>query len=105
MLDRPHCEEEIEISAIPGTSAGAMNVVALKAGLIRGGREGARENLVWFWSRVAAVTDARWSDCISALARATEGSPAFRAVEAATKLLSSYAYGPMLRNPLERIFE
>lgn len=111
-LDRLLCEEDVEIAGISGTSAGAMNAVALKAGLVRGGREGARENLAWFWGRVGAVTDARWSDWISALAptapalaRAIEWSPAFRAMEAATKLLSPYAYGPMLRNPLERILE
>ena len=111
-LDRLLCEEDIEIAAISGTSAGAMNAVALKAGLVRGGRDGARENLAWFWGRIGAVTDARWSDWISALAptapalaRAIEWSPAYRAMEATTRLMSPYAYGPMLRNPLARILD
>lgn len=109
-LDRLLCEEDIEIAAISGTSAGAMNAVALKAGLVAGGREGARAELARFWGRIGAVTDARWSDWISALAptapalaRAIEWSPAFAAFDMTRRMLSPYAYGPLLRNPLERI--
>ncbi|SDE11495.1 patatin-like phospholipase family protein [Limimaricola pyoseonensis] len=109
-LDRLLAERDIEIAAISGTSAGAMNAAVLKAGLVRGGRDAARANLEWFWGRIGAVTDARWSDWISALAptapamaRAIEWSPAFRALEAATRMMSPYAYGPMLRNPLARV--
>lgn len=109
-LDRLLCEEDIEIAAISGTSAGAMNAAALKAGWAQGGRTGAREALIGFWGRVGAITDARWSDWIAAmtptapaLARAIEWSPAYKAFELTTRLMSPYAYGPMLRNPLERI--
>ena len=35
---------EIGIAAISGTSAGALNGAALKAGMVQGGREAAREN-------------------------------------------------------------
>ena len=59
VLDRLLQEEDIEIAAISGTSAGAMNGAALKAGLISGGREGARENLAWLWQQMGAVEDTR----------------------------------------------
>lgn len=53
VLDRLLEEDWLEISAISGTSAGAMNAVALAAGLMEGGREGARRVLRQFWTRVA----------------------------------------------------
>ena len=49
VLDRLLEEEDIEIAAISGTSAGALNGAALKAGLARGGREDARATLDWLW--------------------------------------------------------
>ena len=61
VLDRLLQEEELEILGIlgilgiSGTSAGALNGAALKAGMISGGREGARENLEWLWMQVAGV--------------------------------------------------
>ncbi len=56
VLDRLLEEESLEISAISGTSAGAMNAVALAAGLMDGGREGARRVLRQFWTRVAEIS-------------------------------------------------
>ena len=103
-------DEEIEIAAISGTSAGALNAAALKSGLVSGGREGARDNLRWFWEQVGAVTDERWSDWISgltpnagAMAKMIEMSPAYQAFDLTTKLMSPYLYGTALKNPLERI--
>ncbi len=56
VLDRLLEEEWLEIAAISGTSAGAMNAVALAAGLMDGGRTGARRVLRAFWSRVAELS-------------------------------------------------
>ena len=53
VLDRLLEDETLEIAGISGTSAGAMNAVALAAGLMDGGRESARANLRRFWQRVA----------------------------------------------------
>lgn len=53
VLDRLLEDERIEIAAISGTSAGAMNAVVLADGLMAGGRKGARESLRRFWSRVS----------------------------------------------------
>ena len=54
VLDRLLEEEWLEISGVSGTSAGAMNAVALAAGLMEGGREGARQCLRRFWEQVAS---------------------------------------------------
>jgi len=56
VLDRLLEDERIEISGISGTSAGAMNAVALADGLMRGGRSGAREALQRFWHRIAMTS-------------------------------------------------
>ncbi|WP_084360616.1 patatin-like phospholipase family protein [Hydrogenophaga palleronii] len=56
VLDRLLEDETLEISAISGTSAGAMNAVALAAGLMDGGREGAQRVLRQFWTRVAELS-------------------------------------------------
>lgn len=56
VLDRLLEEESLEISAISGTSAGAMNAVAMAAGLMDGGRAGARRVLREFWTRVAEIS-------------------------------------------------
>ena len=53
VLDRLLEDERLEIAGISGASAGAMNAVALAAGLMAGGREGARAALSRFWHRVA----------------------------------------------------
>lgn len=40
VLDRLLSDEDLDIAAISGTSAGALNGAALKAGMIEGGRAG-----------------------------------------------------------------
>ena len=55
VLDRLLAEEKIEIEAISGTSAGAMNAVVAANGLMLAGKEGARQGLKEFWR---AVSDA-----------------------------------------------
>ena len=56
VLDRLLEDETLEIAGVSGTSAGAMNAVALAAGLMEGGREGARAGLRRFWERVAQTS-------------------------------------------------
>jgi len=53
VLDRIFEDERIEIEAISGTSAGAMNAVVAADGLRKGGRDGARSALRDFWKAVS----------------------------------------------------
>ena len=54
VLDRLLEDGRLDISAVSGTSAGAMNAVALADGFVRGGVDGARQKLDDFWRAVAA---------------------------------------------------
>ncbi len=59
VLDRLLEEDDLEIAWVSATSAGAVNAVALAAGLIDGGREGARQRMRAVWTAVhrAGVPD------------------------------------------------
>ena len=110
MLDRLLDEPWIEIAGISGTSAGALNGAALKAGLARGSREAARENLDWLWEQVGAAGDLRMTTWMTAFApgpafvsQALEYSVGWSALDAVQRAVSPYAWGPFYRNPLERI--
>lgn len=52
-LERLLDESDIDIGAISGTSAGALNGAALVSGFAQGGREGARQRLRMLWTGVA----------------------------------------------------
>lgn len=105
-------DEDIEIAAISGTSAGALNAAALKSGWVANGRAGALENLDWLWTQIGAITDPMFTPWMSAAtptaelwAKAMEYSPAYAAFDMTTRLMSPYIYGPTLQNPLQRIVE
>ena len=53
VLDQLLEDGRIDFEGVSGTSAGAMNAVVLAHGLMTGGRDGAREALQAFWTRVA----------------------------------------------------
>ena len=112
VLDRLLEETEIEIAAVSGTSAGALNGAALKAGLVEGGRELARENLDWLWAQMGAVDDmalAGWMEPFfpapGLMSKMIEVSPLYAISDAASRMFSPYSYGPFYRNPLRRIAE
>ena len=110
VLDRLLEDDEIEIAGISGTSAGALNGAALKAGLIAGGAEAARENLDWLWRRVGSIGDmqlATWMTGMGpgagAVSKALELSLPYNFADAATRVFSPYLYGAFYRNPIEAI--
>jgi len=112
VLDRLLQDETIEIAGISGTSAGALNGAALKAGMMQGGRAGAREALDRLWRQVGAVGDmrlARWMQLFlpyqGAWSHLTARLAPFSPAETMTRLFSPYDYGPLYRNPLGRIVE
>ncbi len=110
VLDRLLDEEDIEIAAITGTSAGALNGAAFKSGMVHAGREGARACLDGLWKRMGAVGDMRiahWMRGIEPahVAQALEYSVPFSMAEAWSRLVSPYAYGPFYRNPLTPVVD
>jgi len=112
VLSRLLREEDIEIAAISGTSAGALNAAALKSGWVTNGREGAIENLEWLWGQIGGVTDPEFAPWMTAAgptveiwAKALKYSPAYTAFDMTTRMLSPYVYGPAMQNPLARIVQ
>ncbi len=104
LLDCP----EIEIAGISGTSAGALNGAALKAGLSLGSRAAAKENLAWVWEQVGAIDDPAmtpWLEAVApvAISHAIESSLPFAFADTLSRMVSPYASGPFYTNPLERI--
>lgn len=110
VLDRLLDDEDIEIAAISGTSAGALNGAAFKSGWMTGGREGAREMLDWLWGNMGAIKDLRlpaWMAAQTPFSQAfsdlMEFSPPYLFADAMTRMVSPYAYGPFYRNPLDPV--
>lgn len=110
VLDRLLDEEDVEVAAITGTSAGALNGAAFKSGIVMNGRDGARECLDTLWKRMGAVGDMRIAHWMRGLepaqvAQAIEYSIPFSVADAWSRMVSPYAYGPFFRNPLASVFD
>ena len=111
VCDRLLEDGRVEVAGISGTSAGALNGAAIKAGLAQGGPDAARENLAWLWGEVErqSSTLANWFAAAApgagAFAAGLELSPGFQALDAATRMVSPYAWGPLYANPLRPIVE
>ncbi len=101
-------DQDIEIAGVSGTSAGALNGIALKAGMLDGGREAARANLDWLWDQMGANHAAGFTDWLGvfgagAATSALEHSFPFMMADFASRMMSPYAYGPFYKHPLTDI--
>ncbi|MCX7289019.1 MAG: patatin-like phospholipase family protein [Rhodobacterales bacterium] len=110
VLDRLLEEDDLEIAGISGTSAGALNGAALKAGLLAGGRVAAQKRLDRLWTQVGEIGDFRlmpwvqpWLPAIRAWQDAAEAFMPISAQGLAAQLYSPYALGPAWKNPLEPV--
>lgn len=99
VLDRLLDEPELDIGWISATSAGAVNAVALAAGLAEGGRPAARDKLRTVWEAVheAGVPDLlRINPFLYGMTRASSLSQV-------ASLLSPYEFNPLGFDPLRRL--
>ncbi len=108
VLDRLLEEPGLEIAAISGTSAGALNGAAVKKGLAHGSVALAQDTLSDLWEAVGAITDPRfasWLDAANptAISQAIESSLPFQMADTLSRMISPYASGPFYRNPLSDI--
>ncbi len=103
VLDRL-LEDGWSLDGISGTSAGAMNAVALAQGWTRGGAEGARESLAAFWEAVADCTPLEL-DLLHSLNPAGDGAlpGPVSAMLSLTRLFSPYEFNPFELNPLRDV--
>lgn len=111
VLDRLLEEKSLRLTGISGTSAGAMNAVALASGLMEGGREGARSALRRLWTRVGEINPfgglghapvAPWMDPDSPWAAPWLGPVRSYAQWLSTQA-SPYQLNPLNLNPLRDI--
>jgi NTE family protein len=107
VLDRLLEEERLQIVAISGTSAGAMNAAVLADGWTDGGASGARAALRTYWqevSRAAALSPLQRSPLDRMMGRWTlDTSPAYIAMDLMSRLLSPYDLNPLAYNSLRNI--
>ena len=104
VLDRLLEDGRIIIESISGTSAGAMNAVVLADGLVRAGRDGARQALKDFWRAVSN------SAAISPIQRSVwdilcgqwslDASPGYLYFDVLSRIASPYELNPLNLNPL-----
>ncbi len=97
-------DARIEVGAISGASAGAMNAVVFAEGFMERGREGAREKLHDFWLSVSdegilsaqqrGLFEAFVSACMPAM------GPALQWLDQLTAYASPYEFNPLNLNPL-----
>ena len=99
----------LEIDGISGTSAGAMNAVALVSGYQTGGPEGAREALENYWRAVSRAS--RLSPVQRTIVDRMMGnwsldwSPGFMMVDLVSRFVSPYEFNPLNLNPLKDLLE
>lgn len=114
VIERLLQEGSVEIAAISGTSAGALNGAALAAGLASGpgqaGRDAALENLDYIWAHIGQISDSRlgrWLypplDLPDAMQRLTDLVSPVAWLEGMARVFSPYDSGPFYSNPLHQI--
>ena len=107
VLDALLADGRLRIAAVSGTSAGAMNTVALAEGLAEGGPEGARKSLRAFWERVS--DQARYSPIQRTLFDRLLGqwnieqTPGYLWFEWMSRVTSPYETNPLDLNPLRDV--
>ena len=114
-LDRLLDEPLLDIEGVSGTSAGAMNALMLKTGLVDGGSEGAKRQLDAFWGEIKAqakrsvnpVSDwvALFSNNAARIADAAIRSPVYFASDTLGRAFSPYDWNPLNLNPLRDLLD
>ena len=92
VLDRLLQEPDLQIGCISAASAGAVNAVALAAGIVDGGQEGARARLDAVWE---AVLKAQVPDFMRGVARIS--------LTQILNLFSPYEFNPLGFDPLRSL--
>lgn len=109
VLDRLLDDERLMIDGISGTSAGALNAMILATGYIKDGTAGAKQALRSFWESVSHIS---WLSPIQRTPTnvflgnwSLENSPAYLALDLASRMFSPYDLNPFDINPLRDIVD
>jgi NTE family protein len=107
VLDRLLQEPAIDIDSVTGTSAGAMNAVALADGLTRDGPNEARKSLRRFWEAVARIPGLAtfFAPAAGQLGEAwhLDNSPAYVWFDLISRIWSPYDLNPLNYHPLRDV--
>ena len=107
VLDRLLEEENLEVVAVSGTSAGAVNASLLAYGLTIGNRQTAREKLGLFWRKIAewgmfSLFQPTWLDKMVSRGN-MDFNPFYQSWGMISSFLSPYQLNPFDINPLKNI--
>ena len=97
-------DKRLDIEALTGCSAGAMNGVVYAEGYLENGREGAREKLHNFWHSISddgtlmGTQRTIFENIFNGVK--FEDSPGFQMMDMMTHYLSPYQFNPLDLNPL-----
>ncbi len=103
VLDALLANETLDVAALSGASAGAMNAVVLAHGLASGGRNGARQALRDFWQALGTRLPFEWFTV--GQPEAPGLAPAARVALQWAQWLSPYQFNPLGLDPLREIVE
>jgi len=109
VIDKLLEDGRISIEAISGTSAGALNAVAMADGMLRDGYEGARGALHDLWHAVAeqGVKSPVQRNPINVFLGdwSLDNSPSYLFFDVFTRMVSPYEMNPFNLNPLRTLLE
>lgn len=104
VLDRLLADERLEVEAVVGTSAGAMNGAVLTDGLIAGGAEEARRRLDSYWEGIgelAAFSPVQPTPLDLMFSKGNmDFSPLWRFADVMLRQFSPYELNPLNHDPL-----
>jgi len=109
VLDKLLEDGRLEVEAISGTSAGAMNAVAVADGLMRDGADGARAALEHFWrsmserARMSPIQRTPYDMLMGNWS--LDHTPSYHFFDAMTRIASPYQLNPLNINPLLQLLE
>lgn len=107
VLDGLLADERIEIEAVSGSSAGAMNAVVMAEGMVEGGRDRARAQLERFWravsdeAQLSPIRRTAWD--VLASNWSMDFNPMLAMFDAFTRSVSPYQFNPLNLNPLRTL--
>ena len=105
VLDRLLDEPSIKVGWLSGTSAGAINAIALATGLAEDGRAGARAKLAAVWEAVIAAGSPellRYNPFLYGLSRSQAMTQIGSQIGS---MFSPYEFNPMCFDPLRKLLE
>ena len=103
-------EGRVAFEGISATSAGAMNAAVLAYGMMRGGRDGARDALHNFWHDISRASaqyspvKPSWMNMLTG-GYSLDDSPSYKFFDTLSRLYSPYELNPMNFNPLRDTLE